>query len=368
MANYTTPQLNIQHLEEQCWSPEDDTRLQRTPAAKEMKVRSLDNNSRKLRGGTFILNGHVNAVTLSFCYVADKKNFGLTVARLADYIDQDGTVIRVGLLGDKLFAFDSDTPDANHVYAVVEIGTIVSIHRATDLLILEVRNGIHMEPLVLDVSRGQSATILEAAISVPADPNGSTSTLLTALAGFGAQRRGTVGRVVSQVGSNAKANEQEILQDDLCIQSFDPSSGQVHANGRKQLTDVGDCGTIFLDVYAKPWGMHHVLYYQGSSREYTSCCVPFHKILESRQHQDYFPHNDTSVIRQTSPLIRPSSSTKENGQSIVGDRIILDKPLIFKTETKELSPFRQEHVYSHQPKIVKTKTVPLTAFQGKKEM
>jgi len=42
--------------------------------------------------------------------------------------------------------------------------------------------------------------------------------------------------------------------------------------------------------------------------------------------------------------------------------------LIFKTKTKELSPFHQEYVYSHQPKIVKTKTVPLTAFHGNNEM
>jgi hypothetical protein len=258
MTDYSSPQLNIQQLEEQ-WSPED-TRLQRT-ADNGMKVRSLNNNSRKLRGGYFILNGHGNAVTLSLCYVADNKNFGLTVAHLADYVDEDGTVIRVGQLGDKLFAFDSDVPDANNVYAQVEIGTIVSIDRATDSLIFEARNGVHIEPLVLDVSLGQTATISEAAISVPADPNGSTSTPFTTLAGFGAQRRGTVGRVVSQVGSN-EANEV-ILEDDLCI--------------------------------------------------------------------------------------------RENS-------------LIFKTKTKELSPFHQEYVYSHQPKIVKTKTVPLTAFHGNEEM
>jgi hypothetical protein len=359
MANYTSPQLNIQQLENE-WSPED-TRIQRT-AANGMKVRSLDNNSRKLRGGFFLLNRHGNAVTLSFCYVADNKNFGLTVAHLADYIDEDGTVIRVGQLGDKLFAFDSDAPNANNVYAQVEIGKIVSIDRDTDSLIFEVRNGILFEPLALDVSRGQAATMSEAAISVPADPNGSTSTLLTTLAGFGAQRRGTVGRVVGQVGSNEAT--VVMLEDDLCIQSFVPS-GQAHANGRKQLTDGGDCGMIFLDVYAKPWGMHHVLYYQGSSREYTSCCVPFHKILES--HQNYFPHND-SVVHQGSPLIHRSSSTKENDQTGVGDCIILDKPLIFKTETKELSPFHQDHFYSHQPKIVKAETVPLSTFHGNKEM
>jgi hypothetical protein len=72
------------------------------------------------------LNGHGYAATLSFCYVADNINFGLTVASLADYINEDGTVIRVGQLGDKLFTFD---------YAQVEIGTIVSIDRATDSLI-----------------------------------------------------------------------------------------------------------------------------------------------------------------------------------------------------------------------------------------
>lgn len=148
-----------------------------------------------------------------------------------------------------------------------------------------------------------------------------------------------------------------ILEDDLCIQSFDPS-GQGQDDGRKQLTNGGDCGMIFLDVYAKSWGMHRVLYYQGSSREYTSCCVPFHKILESRHHHDYFPHND-SVIRQASPLIHRNSSAKDNDQPVVGHYTILNKPLMFKTEAKELSPFRQELVYSHQPKIVKTKTVPL---------
>jgi hypothetical protein len=74
------------------------------------------------------------------------------------------------------------------------------------------------------------------------------------------------------------------------------------------------------------------------------------------------------VIHQPSPSIHRSSSAKENTQPVVGDYSILDKPLLFKTKTKELSPFHQEYAYSHQPKIVKTKTVPLTAFQGNKEM
>jgi hypothetical protein len=165
-------------------------------------------------------------------------------------------------------------------------------------LIFEVRNEIKIEPLMLDVSRGQSATLSEAAISVPADSKDSSSTLFPTLAGFGTQRRGTVGRVVRKIGSEEAAAMRVILEYDLCIQAFDPS-GQAQVDGRKQLTEGGDCGMIFLDEYAMPWGMHHVLYYQGDSREYASCCVPFHKILDSEHHRDFFPRND-SVIHQSS--------------------------------------------------------------------
>jgi hypothetical protein len=153
-----------------------------------------------------------------------------------------------------------------------------------------------------------------------------------------------------------------ILKDDLCIQSFDPR-GQAQVDGRKQLTEGGDCGTIFLDEYAKPWGMHQVLYYQGESREFTSCCVPLHKILDSEHHRDFFPHND-SVIHWSSPLVRRSSSAKENGESVVCNYTILDKPLLFNCKTKEISPYHQGIVVIHQPKIFTTKTVPLTPFRG----
>jgi hypothetical protein len=68
-----------------------------------MKVRSLNNKSRKL-WRLLHLERHGNAATLCLCHVADNKNFGLTAAHLA-IADEDGTVNRVGQLGDKLFAF-----------------------------------------------------------------------------------------------------------------------------------------------------------------------------------------------------------------------------------------------------------------------
>jgi hypothetical protein len=107
MVDFTSPQLNIQYLEEE-WSTPEDTRLRRTSPAKGMKVRRFDNNRRKLRGGYFLLNGQGNAVTLSVCYVGtDNKKFGLTVAHLADYTDEEGTAVRVAFHSTRFWSLDT---------------------------------------------------------------------------------------------------------------------------------------------------------------------------------------------------------------------------------------------------------------------
>lgn len=364
MSNCVSPQINFQEVKEQ-WIPEN-LRLQRT-ATDGMKVRSLANNSRRLCGGFFVLNGYGNAATLGFCYEAHDKNYGITVAHLADYVDADGNVVHVGEVGDKLYAFDSDEPDASGVHTRVEIGTIVSIDRASDSMLFEVRPEVYIQPRVLNVSRGQNATFPEEAISIPPSPgqNGSSSTLFTTLAGFGAQRRGALGRVVGQI-SSTEANSG-ILEDDLCIQSFDPND-ESHASGKVQLTHGGDCGMFFLDVYANLWGMHHVLRYRGSTREYTSCCVPIKNILEAPSHKEFFPHKDGAVL-QSSPRIIRAYSLKEISQPALDDGcVVLNKPLTFKTKTKEIARYHQEYTYSHQPKLVKTKIVPLAPFGGNKEV
>ena len=333
-------------------------------AAKGYKVYSLVNNSRKLVGGIFILNSHGNAATLGFCYETNGKKFGITVAHLADHVDDNNVVLHVGQVGEKLFVFDSDAPQANSEYAKVEIGTIVSIDRSTDSMIFEVRAEIHIEPRVVQVGKGQTATISEEAISIPLSTNVPTSSqLFTTVVGFGAQRRGTTGRVVSQIGSSEAA--EPILEEDLCIQSFDPN-GQGQANEQNPLTDNGDCGMLLLDIYAKPWCMCHVLFYQGSCREYTSCGVPFNKILQSEFHYDFLPHKDI-VVQQSSPTINRSSSQKENYEYSAParrDYEVLSTPLTFKTQTKELRPYRPKIQVIRQPIIVKTKTVPLAPYSG----
>ena len=111
-----------------------------------MKVWSLANNSLRLCGGFFVLNEHGNAVTLGFCSGVYHKNYGITVAHLADSVNADGNVVHVGEVGDKLYAFDADELDASGVHAQVQIGTIVSIDRATDSMLFEncpeVRTGL----------------------------------------------------------------------------------------------------------------------------------------------------------------------------------------------------------------------------------
>ena len=80
-----------------------------------MKVWSLANNSLRLCGGFFVLNEHGNAVTLGFCSGVYHKNYGITVAHLADSVNADGNVVHVGEVGDKLYAFDADELDASGV-------------------------------------------------------------------------------------------------------------------------------------------------------------------------------------------------------------------------------------------------------------
>lgn len=356
-----SPQINLQHVKAS-WDPEA-LRLQRT-AAKGYKVHSLDDNSRKLVGGIFILNSYGNAATLGFCYETNGKKFGITVAHLADHVDDTNVVVHHGEVGEKLFAFDSDAPQANGKYAQVEIGTIVSIDRPTDSLIFEVRAEIHIHPRVVQVSKGQSATIPEEAISIRPSTNvPSSSQVFTTVVGFGAQRRGTTGRVVSQIGFGEAP--KPILEEDLCIQSFDPN-GQAQANGQVPLTDNGDCGMIFLDIYAKPWCMHHALFYRGSCREYLSCGVPFNKILESEVHYDFLPHKDITS-HQSSPISRSSSQKENYAYSLPGGRDeyeVLNKPLTFKTQTKELRPYCPKIQVISQPLIIKATTVPLSPYSG----
>ena len=98
---------------------------------------------------------------------------------------------------------------------------------------------------------------------------------------------------------------------------------------------------FLLDAYANLWGMHHVLRYKGSTRQYTSYCVPIKNIMEAPSHKEFFPHKDSALL-QSSPRMIRSSSIKVNSQpELDDDCVILNKPLTFKTNSTIYTPSRQ---------------------------
>jgi hypothetical protein len=67
--------------------------------------------------------------------------------------------------------------------------------------------------------------------------------------------------------------------------------------------------------------------------------------------------NKPLIFKSKTKELSPFHQENENGQPVVGDCIILNKPLIFKTKTKELSPFYKENAQDGQ-----TKTKELSPF------
>ncbi|CAB9502321.1 expressed unknown protein [Seminavis robusta] len=186
-----TPQrfLDVDALQTE-WSPKEE-RIARSQSGG-MKVRSLDGNKRRLRGGDFVLNKWDAAATIGFCFKdkTTKKKYGITVAHLADHChSQTGAVLQEGRVGDKLYVFLSDEPDdTTGEYEKAELGKIVSLERSTDSMVFEVEGNIEVESYVLHPCLG-----LQTRISLgPFEMGGIGTTLV----GFGAQRRGTLGRIM----------------------------------------------------------------------------------------------------------------------------------------------------------------------------
>ena len=75
--------------------------------------------------------------------------------------------------------------------------------------------------------------------------------------------------------------DSPLLMYDMCVLSFDPTSDEL-ADGRKILTDFGDCGMLYMDEYGTPYAMHHVLLSKLDGT-IASCAVPFSKIVQAHQ-------------------------------------------------------------------------------------
>jgi len=247
------------------------------------------------------------AATLTFCFSKSGVNYGLTVGHLAN------------ALGERIFAFKAGDPDpSDGIYHVTEIGVVVSLNPSTDSLIIKIKEGILIEPFQIAAESG-----LRDPIQIPDWNQLPPLAAGTLLVGYGAQRRGAVGRIHQRFSMN----RWPLLPGDIAIASFDPQG--IEQDGAKQLSDEGDCGMLFLDEQGIPWAMHHVRTSSapGQPTNRFQCFgVPLGSVIES--HPAYFAVRETTGSHQGTTVSHQSST----GYSPIGIGIA-EAPLVqFKTK------------------------------------
>ena len=371
LTNATTQRRNcidIHNLESR-WTPED-VRVQRS-RNRGLRVRSLNRNSNPLCAGDFILSQYNDATTISFCFTLDSNNYGLTVAHLADHTDENGEVIERGAVGDKLFAFDSDEPPpSTGEYATVEIGTIVSMDRGTDSLVFQVHKQFRIMPLCVPAQLGMTHPF-----QLPLDSFSPPHEVAvgTIVAGFGAMRRGMVGRVSISVNTIPDIPGMDFLfLGDLGVCSFDPADENLD-HGEKQLTDGGDCGMLLFDEHGTAWSMHRALFESAEGNTFISFSTPLRNILAG--HPEFF--REARINRQASPLptvtvagttdttTTPRPAVKENiFQAALANGRFIKTRTHFKTKLTDAAPFLSNMAPVKHRLNVKTRIVHSGPYRG----
>jgi hypothetical protein len=224
-----------------------------------MKVRSIDGESKSLRGGDFVLNEKGAATTLSVCFEHNGARYGLTAGHLA------------ATTGQSIYAFYKDDPDfeedenggvPNMVYQVVKIGEVTSKSCKTDSLVFKIQD----DDMKVDLLKLSPKAGLKGELVLPEpglDPTPPSAGTL--LVGYGAQRRGCIAKVSTPAISVAG---QYSLVGDIGVMS--------RGDNPVKLTDYGDCGMLLLDSQSgSPVYFHHVF----SPHTMESTGVPFLKVM-----------------------------------------------------------------------------------------
>ena len=206
------------------------------------KVRSLNGNTRALRGGDWIATRHEAVMTLAVAWtLSNGKQYGLTVAHAFtdDYLSY----------GDSVFAFNSDeacvkTLDGKKSHKHIKIGTVVAVDREqTDSVIIEIFPSILIDPLAVALSGGDDH-VCKIALPKPGDTATNPKPPGQRLVMYGAARRGMIGVRVpasDDVGDEYKSS---------CIatKSYETTDeGGLIATGATKLTFKGDCGALYID-------------------------------------------------------------------------------------------------------------------------
>lgn len=229
------PLIDIAAIEK-LWTPNRSERI----VTREKKVRSAA--AGPLQGGDWILNENGDAATLSFCFEYQDQYYGLSVGHLAD-------------IGESIFCFAEDEMEDHPVpdgdvfrgksYPMWEIGTVVSKSLATDSLVFEINFNVSVE--IAEPKTLAAASGLDRPMDLP-DPTVNTPRpeKKSLLIGFGAQRRGAVGKVAIP---SLKMNGQYSRPGNIAL---------IHRDDPQiQITDAGDCGTIFVGLDGTPFYFHH---------------------------------------------------------------------------------------------------------------
>lgn len=267
--NTTTPGRTAIDGVAQQWSPED-LRLARV-RQRQQKDRGTKRGTWPLSGGDYLLfpkgNGSYETSTLSFCFKARNldpyRHYGLTVGHVAKRV------------GDKVFAFSEDVPSPDGRKSLAEIGTVVSLSQESDSLIIQFHLGIRVKCLEICQADGfrQDIVLPPRNEEAPAEPSAHTKFIV-----FGAIRRGAIGYFEALVD---KA-DRDILKGDIKMLSRDTEGNE--PDGRKKLTELGDCGAVCADEGGTAWSIHHVLGFKNGT--YISYGIPLPAIMDS--HPKYF--------------------------------------------------------------------------------
>lgn len=149
----------MENIEKSWWSPPPgDERKGRDREAGgggggTVKVRSMNGNTRALRGGDWVSSGFSNA-TLAVAWTHHgkcNKKYGLTVARVF-------TKHALGV-GAPVFAFDADEaemtkPGGTKGHKPIKIGIVTSIDMQSDSAVFEIFDPIKIDPLAVALSGG----------------------------------------------------------------------------------------------------------------------------------------------------------------------------------------------------------------------
>ena len=249
------------------WSPKE-LRDKRTSSEKS-KVQGRGGNN-PLIGGDHICNGRGEALTLSFCFEGPEnslhagKKLGLTCGHLGYK------------LGESLYVFSTNIADSKNRRPMKKVGTIVDMSYETDSLIVEFDPHVTVELYTMRTSRDTKHTVdLSETAKASTAPEFGTE-----LVGFGAQRRGTHGKVSSVWSS---ACHEDLRKHDVGVESFDEEEKE--RDGKKAVSHDGDCGMIYVDENGVARLMHHAI--TGNAKGfYTSWGISLQRVMT--KHAEYF--------------------------------------------------------------------------------